>query len=272
MSRRTLVFGDDGSEAADVAWLWVNEHTWPDWQIEVVTVDSEAPIRGALGSERTQLHPWSPPSPRVLLAAQGRTEVSHLTCEGDPRAVLNRLGYAHLMVIGHRGHGLLKAVSLGSTADWLLKGPPAPLIVIRSARPTRRVLLYVDGSVDALDAARVLAALPWIAGVEVVVLSVDDGSTRLLAAIEAAQALLRAAGAATEPMTRESLGHPSSFNLRSTILGVIDHECVDLVALGARGLAHSVLRGSIAAAVTHHAVCSVLVARGDVDGDKRQEP
>ncbi len=57
MSRRTLVFGDDGSEAADVAWLWVNEHTWPDSQIEVVTVDSEAPVRGALRSERTELAP-----------------------------------------------------------------------------------------------------------------------------------------------------------------------------------------------------------------------
>ena len=24
-----LVFGDDGSPSADVAWLWVNDHPWP---------------------------------------------------------------------------------------------------------------------------------------------------------------------------------------------------------------------------------------------------
>jgi hypothetical protein len=33
---RTLLMGDDGSEAADVAWLWINEHDRSGWRIEVV--------------------------------------------------------------------------------------------------------------------------------------------------------------------------------------------------------------------------------------------
>ncbi len=36
MTRR-LVFGDDQSQAADVAWLWINSHAWPGWQIEALT-------------------------------------------------------------------------------------------------------------------------------------------------------------------------------------------------------------------------------------------
>jgi nucleotide-binding universal stress UspA family protein len=179
--------------------------------------------------------------------------------------VLNRLDYAGLLVIGHRGRGILKALTLGSTADWLLHRPPAPLAIIRSARPTRRVLLCVDGSPDAGEATRVLAGMPWISGVTVVVLSVDDRRIRPHSAIEEAQAVLLAAGADPEPRIRESLRHSVSFNVRSSVLELLEREPVDLVALGARGLGlgHHVLRGSTAAAVAHHARCSVLVARAD---------
>lgn len=34
---RHPVFGDDGSAAADVVWLWINNHRWPGWRISVVT-------------------------------------------------------------------------------------------------------------------------------------------------------------------------------------------------------------------------------------------
>jgi len=215
---RTLVMGDDGSEAADVAWL----------------------------------HPWQPGSPRVLLTDRGGVEVVHLTADGDPRVVLHSMGSAGLLVIGHRGRGILKALTLGSTADWLLHRTPAPLVIIRSARPTRRVLLCVDGSPDAREATRVLAAMPWITGVTVLVLSVDDGRIRPHAAIEQAQALLLAAGAVPQPSIRESLRHSVSFNVRSTVLEVLERnrlerEPVDL-----------------------HAPCSVLVARaGEAAGQGR---
>src|SRR5664279_834537 len=88
---RTLVMGDDGSEAADGTWLWINEHDWSGWRIEVVAVDSAALTRGPLGGERVRVHPWQPRSPRVLLTDRARIEVVHLTVDGDPRVVFNRL-------------------------------------------------------------------------------------------------------------------------------------------------------------------------------------
>ena len=268
---RTLVMGDDGSEAADGAWLWISEHDWSGWRIEVLSVDTAALDQGPISSENAHPHPWQPPSPRVLLRDRGQIEVVHLTADGDPRVVINRLDSAGLLVIGHRGRGALKALTLGSTADWLLHRPPAPLAIIRSARPTRRVLLCVDGSADAREATRVLAAMPWIGGATVVVLSVDDGRIRPHGAIQEAQAVLQAVGAEPEPRIRESLGHSVSFNVRSTVLELLEGEPVDLVVLGARGLGlgHHILRGSTAAAVAHHAPCSVLVARADDADDER---
>ena len=45
MAEQLLVFGDDGSSGADVAWLWVNEQVWPGWRIEVVAVEPAIGVR-----------------------------------------------------------------------------------------------------------------------------------------------------------------------------------------------------------------------------------
>ena len=56
---RTLVFGDDGSPAADVAWLFINNHRWPGWRLEVVT--AHMPETAALlPRQDTDLHAWTP--------------------------------------------------------------------------------------------------------------------------------------------------------------------------------------------------------------------
>src|SRR5207342_301857 len=57
-----LVFGDDGSAAADVVWLWVNNHRWPGWRISVVTA-VKPPLGAPVGTERSTAHPWEPPTP-----------------------------------------------------------------------------------------------------------------------------------------------------------------------------------------------------------------
>ncbi len=33
----TILFGDDGSQAADLAWMWINAQSWGDWGIDVLT-------------------------------------------------------------------------------------------------------------------------------------------------------------------------------------------------------------------------------------------
>nr|MDT0667796.1 universal stress protein [Micromonospora sp. DSM 115978] len=91
-----------------------------------------------------------------------------------PRLVLGDQTDADLLVVGPRGQGELKALSIGSTADYVLHHPPAPLVIANAGRPVRRVLVCTDGSAAARRASTVLAGLPWAADVEVTVLSVAD--------------------------------------------------------------------------------------------------
>ncbi len=267
MSRRRLVFGDDGSASSDVVWLWVNNHRWPGWSIWVVTARQPEEY-AILPPERVTLHPWTPPRPRVLFADSEATRVEHLTAEADPRVVLDSCDDASLMVIGPRGSGALKQLHIGSTAEWLLHRPAVPLALIRSGRPTERVLLCTDGSSDARAAAQTLARLPWISETSVTVLSVVDGRTDTERAVEDAVEVLRAAGATPEGVTvdAKARGPLLRHDARTVILEEAHAREVDLVALGTSGvggLRRAVL-GSTASAVAQHAPCSVLVA---LDGD-----
>ena len=72
-----LVFGDDGSPAADVVWLWVNNHRWPGWRISVVTAQPSQP--GPPGAaEPSALRPWEPPEPRRLFVPDDVVQLEHL--------------------------------------------------------------------------------------------------------------------------------------------------------------------------------------------------
>lgn len=266
-----LVFGDDGSASADVVWLWINNHPWPGWRISVVTA-RRPPLGPPVGSERSSPHPWNPPARRRLLSAEDVTQVEHLMAEADPRIVLDSFKDAALMAIGPRGKGVFKHLHIGSTAEWLVSAhrPLAPLVVIRSARPTQHVLLCVDGSVHAQRAAQTLAGLPWIGDTQVTILGVIDNHAEIERGVEDAANLLE-----TRDIKRVSrrltpaIPHTATFDVRSTILGTIAEENPDLVVMGTRGVGgiRRTVLGSTASAVLHHAPCSVLIARGRDDGD-----
>lgn len=260
-----LVFGDDGSAAADVVWLWINNHPWPGWRISVVTAQPP-PLGPPVGPERSSLHPWSPPSPRRLFAADERTRVEHLVAEADPRFVLDSCEDAALVVVGPRGKGVLKHLHIGSTTEWLISAhrPLAPLTIIRSGRRTQRILLCVDGSSHAQQAAQTLAELPWIADCDITVLGVRGGHTEAERGVEEAAALLHARGIKLlGRRLTESITQTAAFDVRSTILDTIATDQPDLVAMGTRGLGgiRRMVLGSTASAVVHHATCSVLIAR-----------
>lgn len=249
--RSVLVFGDDGSAEADVAWLWINCQHWEGWRLEVVEVELPPP-GPALPAERSSLHPWNPPVPRRAFVESGLRECSYLTAEADPRVVLSRP--ADLLVIGPRGTGLLKSLHLGSTAEWLLAHPPAPLLVARHGREVRSVVVGVDGSPHAQRAVRRLAGLPWVQALTVVVLAVEDGRTDTAAATTWACELLAGVGARVRP--RIVYGRPAH-----ELLIAVDQERADLVVLGTRGLTGlaRLNLGSTAGAVARSAPCSVLV-------------
>jgi len=258
-SRPTLVFGDDGTPATDIAWLWINSQRWPGWRLEVVSVHMPE-IGSALPREQTQLHVWEPPHPRQPFAEAGFAETVHLTAEADPRLALSQL--SDLLVIGPRGPGLLKSLHLGSTADWLLAHPPAPLVIVRHGHAVRSVVLCVDGSIHAQRVTDVLANLPWVEQLNITVLAVDDRRCDVEAATAAATERLQAAGAKIDIAIMG--GKPTN-----VIMSHLDKAAPDLVALGTRGLTglRRLRVGSTAGAIARAAACSALVACVDEEPD-----
>lgn len=250
----TVTFGDDGSPAADVCWLWLNSHHWPGWRLEVITAQPP-PLGPPPDPEAATLRPWTPPEPRVVFAEAGFAEVEYLTAELDPRLALCRP--VELLVVGPRGPGLLKALSIGSTTEWLLHHPPAPLVIVRAGHRTRTVLACHDGSPHASLAFATLGRLPWLDDVELTVVVVDDGRTDV---DEAAATAMAELGPDRGAEVVRLKGRP-----RDTIIDAVARRRPDLVALGTRGLTgvHRIHAGTTAAAVAHTAPGSVLVAYAD---------
>ena len=261
-SAHRLTFADDGSAGADVAWLWLNNHAWPGWAVEVLTVH---PVTAGppTGPEAAQPRPWQPQHPRQLFAEAQVGEVAHLTAQGDPRAVLGARTGTDLLVIGPRGSGVWKHLHLGSTAEWLLQCPPSPLLIVRHARPTRQVLVCVDGSRHAGRAVQALAAMPWLDRADVTVLGVVEHDRDPAPAVDAAVGALVAHAARVQSMVQQPGPLDVFVNVRVDIFSAIGQLAPDLVVLGTRGhTGLSRLRlGSTASAVAHHAPCSVLLAR-----------
>ena len=254
---RLLVFGDDGSAGADVAWMWVCNHRWPQWRAEVLTA-TPPPIPPPPPDHRAELTEWDSTHPRLLVAQTELGSVRTLTIAQDPRLMLGRRGDADLIVVGPRNLSRTRALMLGSTTEWILHHPPAPLAIIRSATPVRRVIACIDGSAHALHALRAFTLLPLAVDTEVVIVRVDDGRADTEAGIRRAVDTLEAVGATAVVDTIE--GKPTE-----TILDLIDAFNPQLVVLGTRGLTgwKRLRLGSTAGAVVRSAPCSILVACAD---------
>ncbi len=264
-----LVFGDDGSASADVVWLWIMNHLWPGWRVSVVSAQPPPP-GPPVGPERSSPHPWTPPSPRRLFSAHDTTAVEHLMAEADPRVVLDSFEDAALMAVGPRGRGVLKLLHIGSTVEWLVSThrPLVPLVIVRSARPTRNVLLCVDGSAHARRAVHALVGMPWIGAVHVTILGVSDKHAEAERGVAEATNLLQAHGVDLTARLTPAIPQVASLDVNSIILNTIAADSPDLVVVGARGVGGIRRRvlGSTASAVLHHAPCSVLVGPGRDDG------
>lgn len=247
-----LVFGDDGSSGADVAWLFVNSQRWPGWRVEIVSAQMP-PTAAPAPEELSKLHAWDPPRPRPVFQEAQFSESANLTAVTDPRLALSR--DCDLLVIGPRGPGLLKSLRLGSTADWLLLHPPAPLVIARRGQTVRTVALCTDGSPHALKTARVVAGLPWIGQADVTVVVVDDDRVDVDAALAATAAIVD--GAAASVSTRVYRGNPTT-----QVSAHLEETSPDLIALGTRGLTgmKRLRLGSTAGAIARSAECSVLLA------------
>ncbi|WP_146844038.1 universal stress protein, partial [Cellulomonas composti] len=233
--RPWLVVGDDRTESSTFVWGWVAAQPWDGWRVTAVT--ARPPEVGVVPPDRSAPHAWQPAPLRVLPGRDGGVE--HLLAEADPRAVLDSFGAADLLVVGHRGPGLLKRLHLGSTAEWLVSAhrPLGPVAVVRSTRPVREVLVCSDGSPSVLGAVDALAALPLVRGARVTVLGVDTLHADAQDGVRTVAARLEAVGAAdVQTLLVGSVPMSAAFDVRPTILGTIDRLEPDLVVVGTRGL------------------------------------
>jgi len=251
MSSKTLVFGDDGSPSADLAWLWINSHAWPSWRLEVVR--AVVPEFVKVSAVAPVPHEWQPGNPRTAFAETCFDDVVQLTIDQDPRIALTR--HTDLLVIGPRGPGVAKALHIGSTAEWLLVHPPSPMVIARNGRPTRTVMVCHDGSPSAQMAAASLCSLPWSTGLSVEIVSVDDGRADVERVVDDARQ--HASSIAASVSVTILSGDPTKELVRHAA-----RRSPDLVVMGTRGLTGlSRLRiGSTASAVAHATDHSVLLA------------
>lgn len=250
MAKR-LVFGDDGSSAADSAWLWVASHDWTGWTIEVLSVDGEA-----------SFHSREFPG-----GADVTIEETRLGGKPSDRIRERGLG-ADLIVIGAKGRGWRKALHLGSTAENLMHSPPAPVMIVRRGHRTQRLLLAIDGSPYARSTEDAVAGLPWIGSVEVGIVAVQEEGKQTAAVWEAEERLAKVARSVTAqvlgPDEMQVFYRPSD-----VILDAVKKWNADIVALGSRGLSRwetvtevGLRRaGSCAIAVAQAAPCNVMLGQ-----------
>jgi nucleotide-binding universal stress UspA family protein len=244
---RTVVLGDDGTSAADLAWLWLNNHRWPGWRLECVTA-----IEPMFGPEAaTALTESSPQWERRPFTEAEFTSVRRLQALADPRVLLEERDDADLIVVGAHHHKL----RLGSTTEWLLHHPPAPLAIIRAGVATRDVLFCTDGSRHAQRALEVFVSLPWASDTHVTVAVVDDGHTDVDAALEQSSAVLDPSGISTS--VERLQGRP-----RHALPAYLGEQSPHLTVAGTRGLTgwRRLRLGSTAAAMVHATPGSVLLA------------
>lgn len=253
---RLLVMGDDRSAGAHIARDWIGGQRWQGWRLEVVTAtrppagDREHPSPLAVPAESDH------PSTSALDQAQ-LSSVTYREIPGDPRSILLEQ-HADLLVIGPRGHGRLKALHLGSTAEYMLSGCHTPVVMAKRAGPVRTVLVCTDASGDALSAADSAARLPWLAEATVRVVTVDTGRFD-------PQEALASVAARFEGIEVQRVVLSADGGVTSALEAAIEEQQADLVVLGARGrsgLRH-LLVGSTTAAIARDTGCSLLVRRQD---------
>lgn len=217
-----LLFADDGEPASDVAWAWLTSHRWDGWALQTVTVRWTS-LTGGVDFKPSRFVPRRPPH------EAGLASWDHVEATGDPRAVLLRRSDAALLVLGchHRSH--LAGLWAGSTAEWLLVHPPAPMLLARHGYPTRSVAFCVDGGPHAHRALQAFWALPWARDVAVNLVSVDDGRTDVERSLKVASASLPAG---MRPARVARLSGPS----KRELVDFVRANQIDLVVMGTRGL------------------------------------
>jgi nucleotide-binding universal stress UspA family protein len=254
---RLLVFADDSSEGADIAWAWVCAQAWPGWRAEVLTVEPDS------GSSPTvEPEEWQPARPRVAPASAALASVRHMRAHGDPRRVLQGVS-ADLLVIGPRGAGLRKKLHLGSVAESLLSCPSAPTVIAKGPRAVRSITVAADGSPHARAALGVLATLPWVREAHVDVVGVETGDGSTTSGVQSAAEAASAFCGHVESTVLRPKEWDLTVNVRNDLAHFVGEHPCDLAVMGTQGLRglKRLRVGSTADYLVRHVDCPVLLVR-----------
>jgi nucleotide-binding universal stress UspA family protein len=190
---------------------------------------------------------------------------------------------AEVIVMGTRGHGMVRGFAVGSVAMRVAHASPVPVCLVRpeATLPAQlgravRVMLPLDGSGTALQAANVLvSAQPWLGKLDVQIAYVQQPLTLLETILPphndvieqwSTQAGESAARQARELFAKEGIQHHLHLTVgdpAEEIVHLAAETGCELVVMGTRGLgaAHHAFIGSVALKVAAHAAMPVVLVK-----------
>jgi nucleotide-binding universal stress UspA family protein len=190
---------------------------------------------------------------RAIVDAAGANDITTRLRRGDLVETISEVeAAARVIVVGKRGEAADFAKGhLGSNLERIVRTAKRPVFVAsRAFTPIERVLVAYDGSQLAIKAVDQIARSSFFAGLSVTVVTVGEKSAAAQKGLEAAKALLKAAG--FEARTRLVEGRPEE------VLGrLVDDEDFGLLVMGAYG--HSRIRSFVIGSTTTEMVRSCKV-------------
>jgi nucleotide-binding universal stress UspA family protein len=300
-----ILLATDGSRPADLAREFVAAMPWPrGTKIRVVSAvpkgadvtptwtegTANIPDVDRFSDQLVRTHVLAlEAAERDLALAHPDAVIERFLLRGRPASSIveeAREFHADLIVIGHRGHGPIETMLLGSVSAEVVDHAPCPVLVARSAAPGP-IGLAEDGSPSGMTAAAVLERLPFPKAAPISVLTVTDtgfpfatsGAPGLydqaidsyVRSLDDARAQARTIAATAASRLVDAGYHATGFvrdgDPAHEIVEFAREHRIGLLVLGTRG--HTGLRrlllGSVARNVLLHAPCSVLIIRETVD-------
>jgi len=169
-----------------------------------------------------------------------------------------------LVVMGNRGETEVEAFSLGSIAEKVSRHAECPVLIAKQKTKISKILVAIDGSESAEKALEHVVQLAKKHKAEVTLLNIGESKLfdfKPKVVKEVGERVLSDAATKVKGLevnTQLEFGNPAE-----TIIEVAEKGNYDLIAVGNRGLSSvkRFLLGSVSDDVSHHAKCSVLIAR-----------
>ena len=299
-----ILLATDGSQPADRARDLVAALPWPrGTSIRVVSVvpkgadvsprwtpeTAAVPDVDRLADPAVRTHVLAlDAAERDLVLAHPDSVIDRFLLRGRAASAIveeSRRFQADLIVVGHRGHGPIETMLLGSVSAEVVDHAPCAVLVARDGA-LGPVVLADDGSASGNTAATLLEAFPLPAQAPITVLSVTDTGLPFATAAapglydQAVESYVRSreeARAETQRIAEAAAARFRLFGYRATavvhdgdpaheIVGYAKDHRAGLLVLGTRGNTglRRLLLGSVARNVLLHAPCSVLIVRETV--------